>query len=60
MGQGPHLGVSISSPSGEGGGFHPDEDGLTLIPRVSISSPSGEGGGRVCIKSIKSYISRFH
>mgnify|MGYP001102734097 FL=1 len=44
------LGVSISSPSGEGGGFFGvgREDSL-LAKGVSISSPSGEGGGKMDI-----------
>ena len=37
--------VSISSPSGEGGGVTDYLEGYDNPPAVSISSPSGEGGG---------------
>ena len=38
--------VSISSPSGEGGGLSPDKRQISIKANklVSISSPSGEGG----------------
>ena len=39
-----HSGVSINSPSGEGGGFLEYYPGASSS-FVSINSPSGEGGG---------------
>ena len=42
--------VSISSPSGEGGGSHFQQySGVSFTPQVSISSPSGEGGGPIIL-----------
>ena len=50
--------VSISSPSGEGGGFKAET--MPFAIKVSISSPSGEGGGFCKQKRIMEYSNCFH